>query len=119
MTKRVNSTQKNPLWLSNDTEEATQQRDKLLKAKKHEEFKKQKNKLTSLLRASKFIYFYIFLVASKNDSRSIWKPLTYQQRCIKASSHSQGITPEKVNSHFANVSDTVITYDKSKLNGKN
>ena len=71
MTKRVNSTQKNPLWLSNDTEEATQQRDKLLKAKKHEEFKKQKNKLTSLLRASKFIYFYIFLVASKNDSRSI------------------------------------------------
>ena len=39
MTKRVKYTSKPP-WLSKDIEKAMHQRDKLLKAKKHEELKK-------------------------------------------------------------------------------
>ena len=59
MTKHVKYTRKPP-WLSKELEEAIHQRDRLLKARKHEEFKnktkKQKqtrNKVTSLIRASK------------------------------------------------------------------
>ena len=114
MTKRVKYTRKPP-WLSKEIEEAMPQRDRLLKARKLEEFKKQRNKVTSLISPSKTKQtknILSNLVASKNDSRSIWN----KKRCIKTSSHSQRITPDKLNSHFANVSDTVITNDKSKLN---
>ena len=52
MTKRLKYTKKPP-WLSKEMEEAMHQRDRLLKARKHEEFKKQRSKVTSLIRASK------------------------------------------------------------------
>ena len=52
MTKRVRYTRKPP-WLSKEIEEVMHQRDRLLKARKHEEFKKQRNKVTSLIRTSK------------------------------------------------------------------
>ena len=52
MTKRVRYTRKPPR-LSKEIEEAMHQRDRLLKARKHEEFKKQRNKVTSLIHASK------------------------------------------------------------------
>ena len=74
MTKRVRYTRKPP-WLSKEIEEAMHQRDRLLKARKHEEFKKQRNKVTSLIRASKKKTYFQNLVASKNNSRSIWKAI--------------------------------------------
>ena len=52
MTKRAKYTRKPP-WLSKEIEEAFTKRDRLLKAREHEEFKKQRNKVTSLIRASK------------------------------------------------------------------
>ena len=52
ITKHVKYTRKPP-WLSKEIEEAMDQRDRLLKAKKQEEFKKQRNKVTFLIRASK------------------------------------------------------------------
>ena len=60
MTKRVKYTSKPP-WLSKDIEEDMHQRDKQLKAKKHEELKKQRNKVTSLLSASQNTYFNNFV----------------------------------------------------------
>ena len=42
-------------WLSYGIEKAMHLRDKLLKAKKHEKFKKQKKKMTAILRALKKI----------------------------------------------------------------
>jgi len=55
MTKHVKYTRKPP-WLSKEIEEALHQRDRLLKAGKCEEFKKQRNKVTSLT-SSKKTYF--------------------------------------------------------------
>ena len=52
MTKCVKYTRKPP-WLSKEIEETIIKRDRLLKAREHEEFKKQRNKVTSLIRASK------------------------------------------------------------------
>ena len=48
----------------------------------------------------------------KTDSRSIWKAInTLTTKVIV-----KELPPDKLNSHFANISDTVITNDKSKLN---
>ena len=70
--------------------------------------------MTSLIRASKKTYFQN-LVASKNDYRSIWKAIN--TLTIKDASKPQvtvkELPPDKLNSHFANVSDTIITNDKS------
>ena len=109
MTKHVKYTRKPP-WLSKEIEEALHQRDRLLKARKREEFKKQRNKVTSLT-SSKKTYFQN-LVVSKTYSRSIWKAInTLTTKVIV-----KELPPDKLNSHFANISDTVITNDKSKLN---
>lgn len=78
MTKRVKYTSKPP-WLSKDIEEAMHQRDKLLKAKKHEELKKQRNKVTSLLSASKNTYFNNFVNSKQKQNKNIGlfgRPLT-------------------------------------------
>ena len=87
--------------MSKEIEEAMHQRDRLVKARKHEEFKKQRNKVTSLLRASKKHFQNLVasdLIASKS------------QVTIKE------LPPDKLNNHFANVSDSVFTNDKPKLN---
>ena len=68
-TKRIKYTRKPP-WLSKEIEEAMHLRDRLLKYRKHKDFKEQRNKVTSMLRAAPQKYFQD-LVASKNDSRAI------------------------------------------------
>ena len=117
MTKRVKYTRKPP-WLSKEIEEVMHQRDRLLKAKKHEEFEKQRNKVTSLILASKNKKQNHNLVASKNDSRSIWKAINTltNKDASKPQVTVKELPPDKLNSHFANVSDTIITNDQSKLN---
>ena len=118
MIKRVRYTRKPP-WLSKEIEEAMHQRDRLLKARKHEEFKKQRNKVTSLIRASKkHTPYFQNLVASKNDSRSFWKAINIltNKDASKPQVTVKELPPDKLNSHFANVSDTIITNDQSKLN---
>ena len=73
--------------------------------------------MTSLIRASKKTYFQN-LVASKNDSRSIWKAINTltNKDASKPQVTVKELPPDKLNSHFAIVSDTIITNDQSKLN---
>ena len=58
------------------------------------------------------------LVASKNYSRSIWKAINTltNKDASKPQVTVKELSPKKPNSHFANVSDTIITNDQSKLN---
>ena len=58
------------------------------------------------------------LVSSKNDSRSIWKAINTltNKDASKPQVTVKELPPDKLNSHFANVSDTIITNDQSKLN---
>ena len=94
MTKRLKYTKKPP-WLSKEIEEAMHQRDSLLKARKHEEFKKQRSKVTSLIRASKKTYFPNW-VASKYYSRCIWKAINIvTNKNVSKSRHSKRITPRQ------------------------
>ena len=79
-TKRIKYTRKPP-WLSKEIEEAMHLRNKLLKSRKHQDFKKQRNKVTSMLRVAPPpkkkhpTPTFQDLVASKNDSRAIWKAI--------------------------------------------
>jgi len=125
MTKRVKYTSKPP-WLSKDIEEDMHQRDKQLKAKKHEELKKQRNKVTSLLSASQNTYFnnfvdsvfIVFIFLFFIFYQSIWKATnTLTNRdTSKLQVTVKDLPPDKLNSHLANVFDTVIANDQSKLN---
>ena len=58
------------------------------------------------------------LVPSKNYSRSIWKAINTltNKDGSKPQVTVKTLPPDKLNIHFANVSDTIITNDKSKLN---
>ena len=112
MTSCVKYTWKPPR-LSKEIEEAIHQRDRLLKARKQKELKKQWNKVTSLIRASEKTSFP-YLVTSKNDSRSIWKAINTltNKDASKPQVTVKELPPNKLNSYFANVSDTVITNNK-------
>ena len=76
--------------------------------------------MISLIRASERKRKKSFqnLVASENDSRPIWKAintLTNKDAPIPQVTIKE-LPPNKLNSHFANISDTIITNDQSKLN---
>ena len=70
-TKRVKHSAK-PKWLTQDIQDAIHYRDRLLKSGNHDEYKKQRNTVTSLLHASKKKYFQD-LATCKQNSKSIWK----------------------------------------------
>ena len=87
------------------------------KKEEKKEEKKVMSKVMSLLRASKNTCFPNS-VASKNDSRCIWKAiytLTNKDASISQVTVKE-IPQDKLNSHFANVSHTIITNNKSRLN---
>ena len=83
-------------------EEVMHLRDKLLKSKKHEYFKKQRNKVTYMLRAAKKTHFQ-HLIASKHESRSIRKAINNLPNKAKSNPQmtTKDISPDKLNIHFA------------------
>ena len=84
-------------------------RDKLLKFRKHDDLKKQRNKVTSMLRAATKTYLQD-LVALKNDSRSIRKAINNltNKAISKPPVTTNDISPDKLNNHFTNVADKVL-----------
>lgn len=114
-TKRVKLTRKPP-WLDKEIEKEMHIRDNLLKRKKYEDFKNQRNKVTTLLRKSKKKYFHE-LAASKKDSKTIWKAINILTNKNAAKTQPvKDISPDTLNTHFVTVADKIITDDKSKSN---
>ena len=68
-------------------------------------------------RAAKKRYFQD-LVASKNDSRSIWKAIKNLANKDSSKAHItfKEISPHKLNNQFANVTDSVTAKESSKSN---
>ena len=113
-TKRVKHVSKPP-WLTEEIEQAMHFRD-YLKTNKHKDFKKQRNLVISMIRASKKKYFQN-LVSEKN-SKSVWKAINRltNKGPVKSQSVSSDISPNTLNSHFANIAEKIITNDKWKEN---
>lgn len=117
ITKRVKHTPKPP-WLTKDIDKAIQIRDAFLKAKKFELFKKQRNVVTSMIRSAKKKYFRNIVSKGHNNSKSIWKAINIltKRNIDKMSSSMTDVSVTDLNSHFANISNSIIKTDKSHLN---
>ena len=115
-TRRVKHSQK-PKWMTKEIEVACIKRDKLLKEGKRDEFKAQRNKITSLKRAAKAKYFNS-LVSSKQNSKSIWKAISEltNKPCASQSSIRIQLTPDQLNNHFISIADSIIPENKTKNN---
>ena len=72
-TQRIKHISK-PKWFTKEIQDAIWLRDKLLKAGKHQEYKKQRNKVNSLKRTAKKQYFEE-LVSSKQNSKAVWSAI--------------------------------------------
>lgn len=114
--KRVKHVNKPP-WINKEIELEIKKRDFLSINGTKEEFKKQRNKVTSLKRRSKKAYFQNLLINTK-DSRQIWKAINILNN--KEVSRSQKliteVTANELNHHFANISGKVIKTDRSNEN---
>ena len=64
-----------PQWLSSEIIKAMKLRDRLKRDKKFEDYKKQRNKVTSLVRAAKKAYF-AKLINDNKDTASLWRAMT-------------------------------------------
>jgi hypothetical protein len=113
-TKRVKHYNK-PEWLDEELLQAIKTRDYLKKIKKEEEYKKQRNLVTTLKRAKMKVYFSK-LVEEKQNSKSIWKALNQLTNKTKETTVIRDITADYLNNHFTSIAEKVIQNDKSKEN---
>ena len=103
-TKRVRAEEK-PQWLTEEINAAGKTRDNLLLTTgKSAEFKKQRNKVTAMKRQAKKLYFSD-LIASKKDTKSIWKAINELSGKKSATSSPSGsqFSPEKLHIHFSSI----------------
>ena len=82
--------------------------------------KKQRNKITSLLRAAKKQYISK-LVNGKKDSKTIWKGINCVTNKTKhqSSINVNDISVENLNHHFSSVANKIIQTDNSEENNLN
>ena len=115
-TKRVKLTEK-PKWLTSEIFNEIKIRDKLLKSKgRGEEFRKQRNKITSMKRAAKKKYFSE-LISNKKDTKSIWRAINQLSGKSNASSTSSAhLSAEILNHHFTNIAEKIIESDNTDAN---
>ena len=88
-------------------------------SQKLDDYRKQRNKVTSLLRRSKKIYYQNLISNStKKDSKTIWKAINSLTKKThdKAFTIDENLSADNLNEHFANVSDSIIKADKTDLN---
>ena len=98
-----------PQWLSPDIITAMKTRDKLKKEKKFEDYKRQRNKVTNLVRAAKKAYFEK-LINHNKDTSSLWRAkneITHKSRNKSVSGEIKG-SPNSVNEHFMSISESIL-----------
>ena len=118
ITKRVKYSPKPP-WLTKEIEEAIHIRNKHLRNKQFDEFKKQRNKVTFMLRKSKKNYFKTLIISSpQNNSKPIWKAIKIltHKNAEKTTVIPKELTTDMLNNFFCNIASQAVKNDKSKTN---
>ena len=98
-----------PQWLSSEIIKAMKLRDRLKRDKKFEDYKKQRNKVTSLVRAAKKAYF-AKLINDNKDTASLWHAMTeitHKSR-NKAKTAEIKCSPNVFNNHFLSLTDAIL-----------
>ena len=113
MTKKRIKTDTFPPWLTPDIRSEMKIRDALKKENKLPEFKKQRNKVKSLIRRSKIDYFQS-LVKNRSDPKLIWKAIKSLTN-TNTSNKQPNICPDVFNHYFTNVATNLINSRPSLL----
>ena len=94
-----------PPWLTKDVIEAMAARDRLMKGNKFEDYKKQRNRVKSLVLAAKKSYFDK-LIESDRSTAMIWKAISEITNKSRQKSKLFPIasSPDSLNLHFFNIS---------------
>ena len=106
-----------PPWMTKDLKEAGYLRD-LLKANGYEEESRQlRNAINSEKRRQKRKYYRNLLSSHKNP-KSVWQAINQlsNKQCSSKSNIIKDISVDKLNNHFATVSNTIITTNNTKYN---
>ena len=114
--KRVKHATKPP-WLTKEIEQEIHYRDHLLKKGDREQFKRQRNKVTSMKRKAKMNYIKQLVVSSK-DSKQVWKAINIltNKRASRDNQTIRKTSAEKLNHHFSNIVHNIGIKDKSNQN---
>ena len=99
-----------PPWLTNEVVEAMQLRDSYKKAKQIEEFRRQRNKVTQLVRSAKANYFERLIQDNKSVG-TVWRAINevLNKSNNKASNPASPILPETFNNFFLTLSDRLLS----------
>ena len=100
-----------PPWLTRHVITAMAVRDRLKKEKRFEDFKKQRNKVKSLVRSAKKSFFDKLIELDKRTS-TIWKAINEitnksHKKTKKTNSSTTTISPNIFNSHFLTLAETL------------
>ncbi|WP_293703422.1 hypothetical protein, partial [Thiolapillus sp.] len=97
-----------PPWLTKDVIVAMAIRDRLKKEKKFDDFKKQRNRVKSLVRSAKKAYFDKLVETDKSTS-TIWKAINEitNKSNRKTNSTTPPISPNLFNTHFLTLAETL------------
>lgn len=106
--KRIRN-QPTPNWLTQEIKEAMRVRDTLKKNKQFEAYKKQRNKVTDMLRKSKCAYYEKTVKDSKNMSQ-VWHAVNVlsNKKQSQANKSNFKFSPNDVNTYFISVTDTIL-----------
>ena len=95
-----------PPWLTKDIIQAMALCDKLKCDKLFDLYKKQRNKMLTLVRTAKKNYFNK-LIADNRDAATIWRAVNEISRKSRPQSNSSvsNITPDSFNKHFLSLAE--------------
>jgi hypothetical protein len=101
-TKRVKN-KTYPKWLTQEIIDTMRERDECKKAKRYDEYKQLRNKVSALVKSSKKQYFED-MIKNNNDTSSLWRAMNTisgkkQKRIIPSSSN---LSPGTFNKYFVN-----------------
>ena len=117
-TKRIKHSTKPP-WILKEIDDAICIRDNLLKTKQYEEFRKQRNKVTSMIRKSRKKYFQNIINSnSGKDSKSVWKAINLltKKNAFKNSNFPKNVSIDELNDHFVNIPQKTVTNSRTEEN---
>ena len=118
--KRVKNKQL-PAWLTDDITKAMSLRDRLKRDGKIDEYKKMRNKVTSMVREAKRNYFQK-LVNEERSTSTLWKAINTLTKGPKRNSNdfiSPDITAEMINNHFLTVASKLKEENETGMNREN
>lgn len=98
-----------PGWMNSDIKQAMRVRDKMKKDQLFDEYKKQRNKVTELIRKAKKAYFEKLVTNNKSTSQ-VWRAMNELSNKTRRNNSTpmHNFSPDDFNNHFTSATDKVL-----------